>query len=457
MTGRVLVVDDDRSMCEVLEAELVHLGFEVIATTDGERALAAVAEHDLDTVVTDLKMRGMSGLELCERIVTNRPDLPVIVVTAFGSMETAISAIRAGAYDFITKPLDTDALAVALRRAIEHRRLRSEVKRLQAKVERLEHQSALVGDSPAMHAVHDLVERIGRSDLSVLVTGESGTGKEVVARELHRRSRHPDGPFVAVNCAAIPETLMESELFGHVRGAFTDARESRVGLFAQAHGGTLFLDEIGDMPPSMQPKLLRALQERSFRPVGATKEVPFEVRVVAATNKNLEDELAEGRFREDLYWRINVVQVELPPLRARGGDVLLLAQRFLERAARSTDKPVRALSAEAAKRLLDYAWPGNVRELQNCIERAVALARYVEVTVEDLPERVRNYTRRDLVVAGDDPSELATLEEVERRYIQRVLESVRGNKLQAARVLGIDRTTLYRKLERHAIRRDEPA
>jgi two-component system response regulator AtoC len=282
----------------------------------------------------------------------------------------------------------------------------------------------------------------------VLVTGESGTGKELVARALHSTGRRRAGPFVAVNCAALPEGLLESELFGHVRGAFTDARAPRAGLFVQAHGGTLFLDEVGEMPPALQAKLLRALQERRVRALGAEGETPIDVRLICATNRDLETAIEERRFREDLFFRINVVQIPLPSLRVRGNDVLVLAQHFVSRFAAQTGKSVHGLSAAAAEKLLAYAWPGNVRELQNAIERAVALTRFEEISVDDLPDKLRRYQRSQLLTEGSDPAELVPLEEVERRYILRVLDAVGGRRSDAAKVLGIDRKTLYRKLDR---------
>jgi two-component system response regulator HydG len=282
----------------------------------------------------------------------------------------------------------------------------------------------------------------------VLVTGESGTGKELAARALHAHGRRRAGPFVAINCAALPEALLESELFGHAKGAFTDAREKRVGLFQQASGGTLFLDEIGEMPLTIQAKVLRALETRQVRPLGAQSEVAFDARIVAATNRDLESEVEEARFREDLLYRLNVIQIEMPSLRARGGDILLLAQAFLERFAAKSGKNVERLSSAVGEKLLAYAWPGNVRELQNCIERAVALARYEEITVEDLPPRIRDYRRSHVLLASDDPSELVSMDEVERRYALRVIEATGGNKNRAARILGWDRKTLYRHLAR---------
>jgi DNA-binding NtrC family response regulator len=381
--------------------------------------------------------------------VANRPDVPVIVMTAFGSMETAIAAIRAGAYDFITKPIEMDVLALTLERAFKHRLLQEQVKVLSEAVERTERFDELLGASPAMQKLYDQLSRIADSETSVLLMGESGTGKELAARSLHKRSRRRDQPFVAVNCAALPETLLESELFGHAKGAFTDARSDRKGLFVQAQGGTLFLDEITEMPLTMQPKLLRALEESSVRPVGGDQEVPFDVRILAATNRDLESAVEEGRFREDLYFRINVIQMELPPLRSRGTDVLLLAQHFLQQFAARSGKQVKGISEAVGERLLAYTWPGNVRELRNVIERAVALTRYDKLALEDLPEKIRDWRSSQVFIGGDDPSELVPMEEVERRYILHVVRSVDGNKTLAARVLGMDRKTLYRKLRQY--------
>ncbi|HZF55212.1 MAG TPA: sigma-54 dependent transcriptional regulator [Polyangiaceae bacterium] len=449
MQGSVLFVDDDQSMCDLVETALSKRGFKVLARTSADEAMLSVGTDDFDVVVTDLNMTGMSGLDLCRRIVENRPDVPVVVVTAFGSMEAAVAAIRAGAYDFITKPFQMDELGFTIGRAVQHRSLREEVKRLRRAAAASSQFGEMVGASPAMRKVYELLERVADTDATVLITGESGTGKELVAKALHRRGRRGNGPFVAVNCAAVPEPILESELFGHMKGAFTDAKTGRTGLFLQASSGTLFLDEIGEMPLGMQVKLLRALQERKVRPVGGEQEIAFDARIVAATNRDLESEVAEHKFREDLYYRINVVRVQVPPLRARGNDVLLLAQNFVERFAAQNNKKVVGLSSPAAEKLLAYEWPGNVRELQNCIERAVALTQFEQITVEDLPDKVRNYRSNRLVVATEDPSELLTMEEVERRYILKVLQTVGGNKTLAAQVLGFDRRTLYRKLERY--------
>lgn len=450
MKGHILVVDDEQETCDLLEMALGRHGFKVTPSTNAQRALDLVAEQDFDVVLTDLSMPEMSGLDLCERVLGTRPDMPVVVITGQGSLETAIGAIRVGAYDFITKPVDPKLLFLSVSRAIQHRRLSDEVKRLRQAVDGDGADAArIVGQSGAMRRVYELINRVGESDASVLIHGETGTGKELIARGIHGKSRRKNGPFVAINCAAVPHSLLESELFGHARGAFTDAKAQRTGLFVQASGGTLFLDEIGELPIDVQPKLLRALQERKVRPVGANQEIPFDARIVAATNRNLEDEVYEKRFREDLYYRINVVKIDVPPLRERGGDVLHLAQHFLKQFAERNAKPSLELSTTAAEKLMAYNWPGNVRELENCMEHAVALARFDQITVEDLPEKIRAYRAERFVVAANDPTEIVTMDELERRYILRVLSLVGGNKSRAAHVLGFDRRTLYRKLERY--------
>jgi two-component system response regulator AtoC len=445
---RILIIDDDRSICDVLDAELRRRDFVPTTATGPDEALRRLAEEDFDLVLTDINMHSMSGVELCRQIAEIREQLPVVVMTAYGSMESAIAAIRAGAYDFVTKPFEMDDIALTIERALKHRALGEEVKRLRRVVIDSQKFDDILGTSQAMVKMYDLVARIADTDTTVLITGESGTGKELVAKAIHQRSARRDGPFVAINCAAMPENLLESELFGHVKGAFTDARNARPGLFVKANKGTLFLDEIGEMPAGMQAKLLRALQERTARPVGGDHEQPFDARIIAATNRDLETEVEEKRFREDLFYRINVVRVHVPPLRARSSDVLLLAQHFLLRYQPTGPQRVLGIKSAAADKLLSYTWPGNVRELQNCLERAVALAQFDHVGVDDLPERVREFRSSRVTIESSNPSELLPMEEVERRYIVRVLEAVGGNKTLAAQVLGFDRRTLYRKLER---------
>ena len=454
MTPRILVIDDDLDTCELVTMGVRRHGFEAGAVTNSEDAITAIQDSDFDAVLCDVHLNGEDGLELCSRIVESRPDLPVVIVTGHGDFDVAVGAIRAGAYDFVNKPVRIDQLILTLERATEHRQLRREVKRLRAEVDSAARVDDLIGESRPMRRVYELIAQLGDGESTVLITGESGTGKELVARAIHRKSRRADGPFIAINCAAMPASLLESELFGHVRGAFTDAKRSREGLFVQASNGTLFLDEIGEMAIEMQAKLLRVLQERRVRPVGGDTEIEFDSRIISATNRDLEEEVSEGRFREDLFYRINVINIPVPPLRSRGSDILLLAQAFLEQFAQQADKGVQGISAAAAQKLRDYDWPGNVRELENCLERAVTLTRFDEITVEDLPEALRNYQPRSMVIPGDDPEQMPTLEETERRYICRVLDAVKWNKSHAARVLGMDRRTLYRKIDRLGI--DEP-
>ena len=456
--GTILFVDDDRELCTLVADGLTRRGFAVEWRTSAADALAALGPA-VDVVVTDLNMPGADGLALCKRVRELRPDVPVVVVTAFGSLETAIGGIRAGAWDFLTKPFEMDVLAIAVERAVSHGALQSEVRRLRATVASADRVGALVGGSAPMRRLFDLIDRVASVDVTALLAGESGTGKELVARALHERGARSKGPFVAINCAALPEPLLESELFGHVRGAFTDARTAKTGLFFQASGGTLLLDEVGDLPISLQPKLLRALQDRTARPLGGDRELPFDVRLVCATHRDLEALVEEGRFRQDLFYRINVVRLEIPPLRTRGEDVLLLAQHFLAGSAARFGKAVDGFTGEVARRLLAYDWPGNVRELQNCIERAVALTPFDHLTVEDLPDRIRAWRPGVVTSAPEDTDGMEPLEAVERRHVLRVLAAVDGSRTRAAKVLGLDRKTLYRRLLRwgHASDEDAPA
>jgi DNA-binding NtrC family response regulator len=449
MKNRILVVDDDQDHCDLLQSALTRLGCNATTTTSPREALELVGRETFDAIVTDIGMSDMSGIELCTRIIGTRPDVPVIVVTAHGSMEAAISAMRAGAYDFLTKPVDHKLLGMSVARATEHHRLQAEVKQLREASVQRSGSSTLIGDSRAMKGVQDLIARIGSSDVSVLIEGETGTGKELVARGLHASSPRRAGPFVAINCAAVPSNLLESELFGHARGAFTDAKAQRDGLFVQASGGTLFLDEIGEMPLEMQTKLLRALQERTVRPVGANTELSFDARIVTATHRDLESDVDEKRFRQDLFYRINVVKIQVPPLRERSGDILVLGTHFLNKFAERAGKGAMTLPPQVAALLLAYRWPGNVRELENCMERAVALARLDHISAEDLPEKIRSYRPDRFVVSADDPEEIMTLDELDRRYIVRAVKLLNGNKSRAAQVLGLDRRTLYRRLEKY--------
>jgi DNA-binding NtrC family response regulator len=448
MTKKILITDDDAAFCSFVRDGLSQHGIDVRIAASAASALVEVAEDQFDAVLVDINMPQTNGLDLGRQILDRCPDLPIIVITAFGTMESAVAAIRAGAYDYVTKPFEIDQLALAVERACQSRQLREEVRRLREVVAAPEPFADILGESIQVRRMCNLIDAAAQTDSTVLILGESGTGKELVARALHERGPRKAQPFVAMNCAAMTESLLESELFGHARGAFTDAKNARVGLFVKAGAGTLFLDEIGDMPPGMQAKLLRALEARMVRPVGSDSEVPFRARIIAATNRDLQTEIDEGRFRQDLYFRVNVIRIPVPPLRARGGDVLLLAQAFAVKLAARLGKKVAGISAPAAERLLSYPWPGNVRELQNAIERAVALTRFEEILVDDLPQSVRDYKRAPLLPGGEDSSEFLPMHEVEKRYILRVLESTGGNKSAAAQILGFDRRTMYRKLER---------
>jgi two-component system response regulator HydG len=447
--GHILVIDDERSMVELLETDLTLRGYKVSGFTSSAAALENLAGTDAQVVLTDFHMPVVNGLQVCERVVANRPDMPVVVMTAFGSMETAIEAIRAGAWDFVTKPIEMELLAVVIDRAVRHHNLQEEVRRLSSKPEPADSFGGLIGASPVMQKLFEQIRKIAPITANVLITGESGTGKELVAQAIHRNSDRKDGPFIGINCAAIPENLLESELFGHAKGAFTDARAERKGLFQQAQGGTLFLDEIGDFPLSLQAKLLRAMEQRTVRPVGSDKEISFDARILTATNRDLDVAVEEGRYREDFYFRINVIQLDLPPLRSRGNDVLLIARSLLKAFAHQMGKNVTDFQTSVAERFLNYDWPGNVRELRNVLERAVALTEFEKLIVDDLPERIRDYRQSTFRIDTSNPAELQTLEAVEQQYIQRVLKSVQGNRTEAARILGVDRKTLYRRLKQN--------
>lgn len=444
----VLIVDDEKSMCDLVQAALSISGFDTVTCQTADLALDRIREQDFDVVLTDVRMPGTSGLDLCEQITQLRPDVPVVVMTAFGNMETAIAAMRKGAYDFVVKPVEMQVLRLTIQRAAERRRLSRQIKLLSERQDTTTRLPELLGNSEPMLKLREQIRRISSSDASILITGESGTGKELVARSIHRLSRRKDYPFVAVNCAAISESLLESELFGHAKGAFTDARSERRGLFMEAQGGTLLLDEIGDMPMAMQVKLLRALEESRIRPVGGDREVAFDVRILSATHRDLESAVEDGTFRQDLFYRINVIQLGLPPLRARGTDILELAINEVKRFAKQSGKQVTGIAEPAAEKMLRYRWPGNVRELRNVMQRAVALTRHDTLTIDDLPEKIREHKETTMFIGGDDPTELVSLEEIEQRYIEHVLATVDGNRTQAAKILGMDRKTLYRKLKR---------
>jgi DNA-binding NtrC family response regulator len=452
---QLLVVDDDAAMRQMLVSLFADQGYRVFEAASVSEAVDRARESEIDAVLSDIRMPGKSGIELVGELHRVRPEAPVVLMTAFGSIDSAVDAMRAGAFDYITKPFEPEAVQITMERALERRALEEENRQLRRAVSRTASFGDLIGASPAMGEIFALIRKIASNRSSVLITGESGTGKEVVARTIHFHGSRADKPFVPINCTAIPEGLLESELFGHVRGAFTGAHATKRGLFEKADGGTLFLDEIGDMGPGLQSKLLRVLQDREIRPVGGTQSVKVDVRIVAATNKDLQAEIEAGRFREDLYYRLAVIPVDIPPLRDRVDDVPPLVEEFVRK---HSDGATRSISPEAMRRLTLCPWKGNARELENVIERALALSDSAEIGPEDLPF---SHEDGEPPVGGADAllrsaaEERLPLRDLEDRYIDQIMELTRGNKVQAAKILGIDRKTLYRRAERRA--RDEVA
>ncbi|HTR49939.1 MAG TPA: sigma-54 dependent transcriptional regulator [Kofleriaceae bacterium] len=448
-SASILVVEDDAAMRDLLSEELGDAGFTVQASGSAQVGLELSRADRFDLIITDLRMPEMDGFDLIRGVMAMPEPPHVIMITAFGSIETAIRAVKLGAYDYITKPFEIEELQLVVDRALTDRARVRKVERLQREVEDRFGLGTIIAKSAAMRDVVSLVQRIAGSTASILITGESGTGKELIARAIHYNSTRKAGPFVGVNLAAVPEGLIESELFGHKKGAFTDARADKPGLFVEADGGTIFLDEIGELALPLQAKLLRVLQEYEVRPLGATKNQRVDVRVIAATNKNLEEMLGDGSFREDLYYRLNVIHLDLPPLRSRPEDIVPLADRFLEQLAAKQAPPRRfRLSPEAQHLLLAYHWPGNVRELMNVLERGVALCQGELIADDDLPPHVRE--RRPVDFLGAAVARRMSLAELEREFIERVLEDEAGNKTRAAQRLGLDRKTLYRKLDEYA-------
>jgi DNA-binding NtrC family response regulator len=438
----LLLVEDDDEIRASLQDILSDYGYAVRAEASADAALPLLHQYQPDAIVADVRMPGLSGIDFCRRLSGDGPHVPVVLMTAFGDVDMAVDALRAGAFDFITKPIALDQLQSVLERAIQQRRTKSGIIRLEDPEVLDGSRHGLVGTSKPMRQLMERIARVAPTDATVLITGESGTGKELVARAIHARSPRKDGPFVALSCAAMPVELLEAELFGHRKGAFTGASESRDGLLQGAHGGTLFLDEIGDMPLDLQPKLLRVLEDPKIRPLGGSQEVTLNVRIVAATNRDLEQAVAQSAFREDLLYRLNVHHIRVPALRERTGDVVELARHFLARGSRGR---ICQLTPEAERLLSAHSWPGNVRELENCLSSAAALATSSYISVRELPARLQ------IPTLGQEqplPEESASLEEVERRYIEVVLRATGWNKALAARKLGIDRATLYRKLLR---------
>jgi len=449
---RVLVADDEENIRLVLRTLLRKHGYEVDVVDRGDRALERLTDFDPDFVIADVRMPGMSGIELCEALKAKGSRATVIVMSAYGSTDLALRAMKAGAYDYVSKPFKQDEMLLALQKAEEREALRRENRILKEAAQKEARFERMLGRSEAMQRIFRLVEKVADYKSTVLIRGESGTGKELVARALHDRSTRSTKSFVAVNCAAIPHNLLESELFGHKRGAFTDAHADKRGLFEEAHGGTLFLDEIGELPVGLQVKLLRVLQEGTMRPLGATKDKEVDVRVVAATLRDLESDVKSGRFREDLYYRLHVLEVVVPPLRDRREDVPLLVDHFVARNAARLGTRVTRVSPGAMKLLLDHGWPGNVRELENTIERSVVLADGDELLADDLPEALRTPT--DVASTSLSTGELSikkTVRFVEETLIRRALEKTGGNRTAAAKVLEISHRALLYKIKDYGI------
>lgn len=448
---KILIVDDEEGLRRLLVRVLGKEGFQAVAVGSGNEALVQIAGEDFDLVITDIQMPGMNGLELMRRLKAFDSVLPVIVMTAYGTVENAVEALRIGAYDYLTKPFESDELRLTVAKALERERLLAENRYLHQELQERYGFSGIVGSSPGMQRVFEMASSVAASNASVLISGESGTGKELIARSIHFNSQRKEKPFVVLNCAALSEGLLESELFGHEKGAFSGAVATKKGRFELAHEGTLFIDEVGEMSANAQVKLLRVIQEHEFERVGGTRTLPADVRIVAATNKNLEAEVRVGNFREDLYYRLNVINLHLPPLRERREDIESLARHFLLKYVRETGKKVTNFSPRALACLLGYDWPGNVRELQNVIERAVVLAKSANITPRDFPQGVHGGDEICLELPERGGSLTDILEDLERQLITQTLRREQGSQTRTADILGIKRTTLRYKMEKYRL------
>ncbi|MEA2173558.1 MAG: hypothetical protein QOD00_1150 [Blastocatellia bacterium] len=444
----ILIAEDEDLMRAILTRLLEEAGYRVAAVANAEEALERFASEDVAATLTDIRMAGMDGLALLDRIKDLDPEALVIVMTAYSSVDSAVAALRKGAYDYITKPFVNEDLLQSIKNAIRQRELFRENRALRRELDRRYSFSEIIGTSPALQSVFRLVEKVATTNTNILIQGESGTGKELIARAIHHNSPRADRPFVAINCGALPETLLESELFGHTKGAFTGAVTNKLGLFRSAEGGTVLLDEVGEITPAMQVRLLRALQEHEVTPVGSSVPVSFDARIICATNRDIEKEVTEGRFREDLFYRLNVIEIHLPPLRERREDIPLLVRNFITRTAHEQAREEKAIEPAAMSALINYTWPGNVRELQNAIERAFTLSGEA-IDLDSLPPRVRDAAGQRAGTIRDPDGLRPTLEEIERQHIFETLASVNQDKARAANILGIDLSTLYRKLKRY--------
>lgn len=455
MSGSILIVDDEKAQREILTMILRAEGYDIAEASGAREALGLLAKREFDLILTDLKMQGQSGLELLEQIMADDPQQCVILMTAHGSVDSAVGAMKRGAFDYLEKPLERENLLLTLKRAFERISLVRENLVLQKRVAEIERIPSIIGDHPKMKEVYRIVTKIAPTSSTVLVYGESGTGKELVARAIHDRSSRNDQPFMAINCAAIPETLIESELFGHEKGSFTGANAREIGILEAANGGTVFLDEIGEMNVAMQAKLLRAIQEKEIRRVGGKVNLPLDVRIISATNRDLEQEIKKGAFREDLYYRLNVIRINLPPLRERGSDILTLADFFVAKYREASGIGVEGISKPALKLLMNYTWPGNVRQLESVIERAVLMAEGSIIQPEDLPSEISNLAAHGGVVPFELPPEGINFEEMEKALIIKAMERADWVIGKAAPILGLSYKTLQYRLEKHGIEKPE--
>ena len=449
---KILVVDDEISMCDFLTVVLSNEGYTVKAFQDGEEALKVLEEEGFPCMITDLKMTKMDGLEVLEKAREIVPDLGVVVITAYASLESAVEALRLGAMDYVTKPFKVDEIKIVIEKVFDQISLKRENLNLRQQLSDKADLGSIIGKSEEMRKLLEMIHRVAPTDSTILITGESGTGKELVAQAIHLQSKRAKGPFVSINCGALPENLLESELFGHMKGSFTGAFKNKDGLFKVADGGTLFLDEIGETSPSIQVKLLRALQEKEVMPIGATRPIPVDARVLASTNANLEENIQEGTFRDDLYYRLSVIPIRLATLRERRDDIPLLAHHFLKKICQQNQIPPKSLTPEAMNKLIHYDWPGNVRELENAIERSVILEESDTITLDTLPGKIVSGSGSN--TAFFRRSQPKTLEEIEREYLLRVLKETNWQKKQAADILGVDTSTIYRKMQRYRITQD---
>ncbi|MGM0546640.1 MAG: sigma-54-dependent transcriptional regulator [Bacteroidota bacterium] len=447
MNGSILIADDEASIRESLTIVLEDEGYDCTAVQDGAEAIKAIEKASYDIIVTDLKMPKKGGLDVLEYALKHSSDTLTIIITAHGTIETAIKALRKGAADYILKPLEFDEVLIRIKNLLEQKNLAQENKYLREQIDKEYNFNHIIGESTAMKKVYKMVERVSQATSNVLVTGQSGTGKELIARAIHSNSNRSKKPFLAINCGAIPENLVESELFGHKKGAFTGANADKDGVFVAAHGGTVFLDEIAEIPLNLQVNLLRVLQEREVKPVGSNKMVSFNTRIISATNKNLEKEVEEGNFRDDLYYRLNVVEIPLPPLEQRREDIPLLAHHFLQKYNKELKRNLKGITSDAMGAMMAYQWKGQVRELENVIERAILLSDGDFLGIDDLPASFRESSERENFQIDNDKLDEA-IQVFEKHHIQSVLKRTEGNKSEAARLLGIDPSTLYRKMER---------